>query len=274
MSISSSIEARINSEIDPSHRERARFVVTETSAAAPARILDAGCGRGFYLKLLSQLPSTKEVAGVDINASHLNVARNFVGSDSNSVSIHNASISSLPFEDNYFDFIVCSEVLEHVSNPKEAVSELRRVLRPGGRIAVTVPNSNFPFLWDPLNWVLMRAFGTHVHKDMHWLAGIWADHERLFKPFELEELFADFAIVKCESRMRFCWPFSHFLLYGIGKPILEYGGFSSLNRFSSDDSPGLSKRICAYVMALPSRILGGASGMNGVNICLLAEKSE
>ncbi len=48
-------------------------------------------------------------------------------------------IEALTFDDASFDFIICLEVLEHVRNPRQAVAEIHRVLRPGGRVVVTTP---------------------------------------------------------------------------------------------------------------------------------------
>jgi 2-polyprenyl-3-methyl-5-hydroxy-6-metoxy-1,4-benzoquinol methylase len=49
----------------------------------------------------------------------------------------------LPFEDNRFDYVVCSDVIEHTPDPYAAVKELIRVLRPNGKICITVPNRTF-----------------------------------------------------------------------------------------------------------------------------------
>ena len=70
----------------------------------------------------------------------------------------------LPFEDNTFDSIVTSEVLEHIQNDVTAIAEFYRVLKPGGSLAVTVPT------WFPekINWMLSdeyyapKSVGGHV----------------------------------------------------------------------------------------------------------------
>jgi SAM-dependent methyltransferase len=72
--------------------------------------------------------------------------------------------TQLPFEDNTFDAIVTSEVLEHIQNDVTAIAEFHRVLKPGGSLAVTVPT------WFPekINWMLSdeyyapKSVGGHV----------------------------------------------------------------------------------------------------------------
>jgi SAM-dependent methyltransferase len=68
----------------------------------------------------------------------------------------------LPFADEAFDRIIASEVLEHIPDDRGAIGELTRVLRPGGRMAVTVP-ARFP---ERINWMLDREYhdipGGHI----------------------------------------------------------------------------------------------------------------
>jgi len=55
------------------------------------------------------------------------------------------SLLELPFDDNTFDFVISSDVIEHTPDPLAAVKELIRVLKPGGKICITVPNRTFWF---------------------------------------------------------------------------------------------------------------------------------
>jgi ubiquinone/menaquinone biosynthesis C-methylase UbiE len=68
----------------------------------------------------------------------------------------------LPFPDATFDRVICSEVLEHIPGDLEAMSELARVLRPGGTMAITVPR----FLPELVNWALSDEYhnvpGGHI----------------------------------------------------------------------------------------------------------------
>jgi len=86
----------------------------------------------------------------------------------------------LPFQDDEFDFVNMSEVIEHVEDPKKVMSEVYRVLKPGGKVYVSVPN-RFGFYdqhfhiyfvnWLPRRWsdTFISIFGKH--KDYSGKAG-------------------------------------------------------------------------------------------------------
>ena len=61
---------------------------------------------------------------------------------------------SLPFSDNYFDRLICSEVLEHIPDYSGALAEIWRITKPGGRIGISVPH-RWP---EQICWLLSRAY--------------------------------------------------------------------------------------------------------------------
>jgi hypothetical protein len=101
--------------------------------------------------------------------------------------------------------------------------EAHRVLRPGAAAAITVPHANYPWAWDPLNRTLESLRLPPIRRGP--LAGIWAEHLRLYRIAELRDVVrrAGFEIVDECATVRHCLPFSHNLIYGIGKPLLESG---------------------------------------------------
>jgi SAM-dependent methyltransferase len=252
-------------DIDPAAARRAEYIRRAILAYRPATVLDAGCGRGFYLRLLHELPGIREIYGVDTNETYLRAAAQHVRSER--VGLARADITDLPFPDGRFDLVICSEVLEHVRDDDRALEELARVIRPGGHLVITVPHRTFPLAWDPLNWFLMRVWGTHVPARHWWLAGIWADHERLYNVRELRRLAGlwRFEVVDLRLAVRRCWPFSHFLLYGVGKNLVERCGLRRFDRFG----PRLSApaRALAWLMCWPDRARPAApEGSVAVNI--------
>jgi SAM-dependent methyltransferase len=99
------------------------------------RVLDLGCGAGRFVAALREAGA--EPVGVELAEAALERARaNAPGADLRRV----ADDGSLPLEHASFDLVWCSEVLEHVPDTAHLLLEVRRVLRPGGRLLVTVPD--------------------------------------------------------------------------------------------------------------------------------------
>ncbi len=267
------INQRLQGEIDPGFAARASFIAAMVEESKAESILDVGCGRGFYLKLLSIFPFVKKLTGVEIRADYADKARELT-KDDNRIAIVEGSIYELPFKNNSFDLIICSEVLEHLENDMSGLVELNRVLKPGGKIIITVPNKNFPFLWDPLN-ALLAKFGRHISKDIWWLAGIWADHERLYSPDEIETLIkkSGLKVITVNQFVHWCWPFSHFILYGLGKNIVEKLGGGTMNRFNFDP-PGVITLFLSNLMRAPETLNKVLPVKNSMNIGLLVEKTN
>jgi 2-polyprenyl-3-methyl-5-hydroxy-6-metoxy-1,4-benzoquinol methylase len=137
----------------------------EIPLKAGMRILDAGCGGGRHLCEAFRTPGV-EVVGIDLNAPDLfktkEVLTLMAGDTGRPWLISRADVTKLPFRSSSFDVVVCSEVLEHISENRTAVEELLRVLKPGGNLIVTVPR----FLPEKICWALSAAYhqepGGHV----------------------------------------------------------------------------------------------------------------
>lgn len=100
-----------------------------------ASVLDVGCGDGQTSgKWLSD--NGRRYIGVDISANAVDEARR---SGLEAIKVEDASV--LPFDAGSFDAVVCIEVLEHLFDPKAALENIRRVLKPGGIFISTVPNT-------------------------------------------------------------------------------------------------------------------------------------
>ena len=100
-----------------------------------SRVLDVGCNDGTMMKLLKDKRECK-VYGVDISEVALDVAKN------KGLNVQFADAHILPFKDKYFDVVILSEVLSHVKNPDEVLSEIRRVLKKDGSLLGSCPHAN------------------------------------------------------------------------------------------------------------------------------------
>ncbi len=114
------------------HRNRARVVrrLTAKYASPNGPILDAGCGTGLNLR---HLPAGS--TGIDINPRNIELLRKRLPKHN----VLEGDIEAMPFADDAFGTVLCTEVLEHVPDPAAAIREFRRVLRPGGVLIGSVP---------------------------------------------------------------------------------------------------------------------------------------
>jgi ubiquinone/menaquinone biosynthesis C-methylase UbiE len=103
----------------------------ETSA-----ILDVGCGLGILTRRLAQMASRGTVWGIERSADQLAKAVQ----DLPNLHFQQADAHALPFEDNSFDVVFCRYLLEHVANPVQVLTEMRRALKPGGKAFVQENN--------------------------------------------------------------------------------------------------------------------------------------
>ena len=101
------------------------------------RILDVGCGTGANLLMLSQYGDAE---GVDVSEDALAFCRER-GLDK----VKLGAAEALPYEDGTFDLVTALDVVEHLDDDLAGLREMRRVLRPGGRVLLFVPT--FMFLW-------------------------------------------------------------------------------------------------------------------------------
>jgi SAM-dependent methyltransferase len=107
-------------------------------------VLDAGCGTGVFLPGLAAIVGAEgRVVGVDHAPAFLEEARTRLAeaSLSDRVELVEGDVHRLPFADATFDAVHCERVLMHVANPEVAIREMRRVLRPGGRVLLAEVNA-------------------------------------------------------------------------------------------------------------------------------------
>jgi SAM-dependent methyltransferase len=116
---------------------RRRELVRAALGARPGdRILDVGCGPGFYVTELAEAVGREgSVVGLDASADMLAVAAKRAEGHGN-VTFHEADATSLPVPDASFERALCVQVLEYVRDVPAALSEMHRALRPGGRVLV------------------------------------------------------------------------------------------------------------------------------------------
>lgn len=127
-------------------------------------VLDVGCGEGFTLKKLEEKKIGKKNEGVDYSADAIKIGKKIYPE----LNLSKGNIYELKYEDNSFDLLICTEVLEHLEDPVKAVAEMRRVTSK--YILFSVPNEPFFIMANFLRGKYLRNFGNHPEHVNHWTA--------------------------------------------------------------------------------------------------------
>ena len=130
---------------------RRRFAIQMIEARLPkgAKILDVGCGTGHLAAELAR--RGYQTCGTDLSEGMIQYARTHYNPDSFQV----ADIEKIPYPDNTFDGILCLGVVEYLATDGPALTEIQRVLKPGGFAVITTPSSICPFFY--MDRALIRA---------------------------------------------------------------------------------------------------------------------
>lgn len=138
------------------------------------RLLDAGCGEGRHC--FGAMARSATVIGLDLDFDSIRDASKILrkrGDEQNRMgAMLQGDAFLLPFANQSFDRIICSEVMEHVHDYLGAIRELARVAKPGARIAVTIPTATSEHLYLRLGDEYFESPGGHI---------------RIFRPRDLAE---------------------------------------------------------------------------------------
>jgi SAM-dependent methyltransferase len=133
-------------------QERRLQMIREHAPLENRRVLDVGCGVGMYPAAFRRY--TPDVYAIEIEHDRAREARE------HAAGVVQARGEALPFPDDSFDVAHSNEVLEHVDDDRQAVEEMVRVVRPGGRIVIFVPNRLYPFETHGIYWRGEYRFGN------------------------------------------------------------------------------------------------------------------
>jgi ubiquinone/menaquinone biosynthesis C-methylase UbiE len=99
-------------------------------------VLEIACGSGDFAKKVMNRFNLTKIYGVDISEQALKLA-----SEKGVVGWRlNLDKDNLPYQDNFFDTVICGEVIEHLVDPDHLLEEIYRVLKPDGHLLITTPN--------------------------------------------------------------------------------------------------------------------------------------
>lgn len=127
-----------------------------------ASILDAGCGEGFTMNRLIKNGIGKKIEGVEYSEEAINFGKKLFPD----LTIKQASIYNLPYQNNSFDLILCTEVLEHLEDPAKALRGMLRVCKK--YLIISVPNEPLFALSNFLRGKNLSRLGNDPGHINHW----------------------------------------------------------------------------------------------------------
>ena len=152
-------------------------------------IVDVGCGEGITLeKLLKKFPG-KKILGIDPEDENINICKD------HKIPVIAGDVYQLPFEDGSIDCVLLLEVIEHLEHPERALAEIRRVLRPKGRVIIIFPNDFMFKVARIITGKIKEAFYDPGHIKQ-WTPG---EIRKSLESF-------DFSIIRAQNLPFVCWP--------------------------------------------------------------------
>jgi ubiquinone/menaquinone biosynthesis C-methylase UbiE len=117
------------------------------------KVLELGCGAGFAMKLLLQKSSVRKITGLDISETVLKLARkrNSHELTQGSASLVQGDVKQLPFENQQFTRVYSIQSIYFWDHIEETTSEIYRVLKPKGKVVLTLSNGKSGVLWGGIN---------------------------------------------------------------------------------------------------------------------------
>lgn len=132
----------VDSETDTPWHRLVKTHLSPVRDLAAKRVLEIGCGRGgFACWLASQSERPAAIVAADFSATALQKGKAFaLERGLSGITWRTSDIQAINHKDASFDTVISCETIEHVPDPRRAIRELARVLKPGGRLLLTTPN--------------------------------------------------------------------------------------------------------------------------------------
>ncbi|MBA2735093.1 MAG: class I SAM-dependent methyltransferase [Acidobacteria bacterium] len=177
--------------LQPSATARLNFVkeVVGSIFARQASVADLGCGSGVILSEILKMKPLWTGHGLDISHEAVKYARRLAAHKrvADRTSFRAGNVTHLPYADESLNLIIASEIIEHMPEPEIVVGEIRRVLKPGGQLILTMPlESHTPghihtlSSLEDLQFLCERA-GLKIRRlEPHWHFGFGDDRRHVF----------------------------------------------------------------------------------------------
>ena len=170
-------------------QERRLAMIARWAVLERARVLEHGCGIGTFSAQIGSRYGA-QIEAFDIEPERVQVAREHTPHALVAAAEH------LPYRSNWFDVVLSQDVLEHVADDRVSAAEIVRVLKPGGRAIILVPNRWYPFETHGHYWRGQYHFGNTplINYLPDSLRNRLAPHVRAYTVRSLRALFADLPV--------------------------------------------------------------------------------
>lgn len=153
------------------------------------KVLDVGCGGGFSCEFMAARGA--EVFGIDQSQNCIAAAKAHAVCSGWKIDYRYGFAECLPYPANYFDAVLCLDVLEHVAELKQTIAEIHRVLKPGGVFCFDTINRTFRAQFIMI-WLLEEIL-QEIPRGIH-------DWKKFIKPEELNELMQHYGFINAEIK--------------------------------------------------------------------------
>ncbi len=228
-----------------------------------SRVLDVGCAMGGFLNYLED-KCYENLYGIDMIKGYVDKADN--------ENIKLGSVYLLPFEDNSFDIIILDQVLEHLSNLKLALKEIRRVLDKGGICYIGVPDVE---RYDDIYFYLMREHIQHFNvvgikllaqRNGFELINVYLNEPKMIGGLNLPNISAT---LKVSSSKIYCWGIGREFMY-----LYKNTRLKNLDLILVDDTPYKQKQTFKGMKIYSSDILKEADEYSSLIITARVHKDK
>lgn len=123
------------------------MLLKQSPSYTPKNILDIGCGQGSAFKLIEQTWQPNTITGIDIDPRVINKAQKASLECRTPIRVEHQNGANTSFKNNEFDLILCHQVLHHSSDQHAILTEIQRILSPGGKLLIAESCSSFIHSW-------------------------------------------------------------------------------------------------------------------------------
>ena len=214
------VDEILRNESDVAYKRRMRRMLDYLDLAPGQTILDCGWGMGYYFPATSQLAPDCRLVGVDLDPHVLPMAHRQAAAASVKILVQRRSHAPA---DRH-------SILRPSGDDRSPGASARRRggtgrgtsrAQAGGHPGADGPARRLFLLVRPINWLLERTIGGPIRRGP--FAGIWANHERLYSEEQLVSVLmrAGFQIERFEPLTHYCFPGTQFIVYTLGKSLVE-----------------------------------------------------